>query len=397
MNKSNGFYTSTHRSNSTSGFKMFSNNNYNNNLNNNTNNIYNYIYTNISIKKEKLNPQEKQEKLKNLIITKFLKKYKINKPDTKVEDEVAKFVHGDKYDQKDFQELEEKIKVHMSETLKNYSEKFTLKYSTYTTNPSNINNIKPTTSSSVKRTFSMGNMNINNINKGNPNNYNYAISPKYDKDIVLLSSPDTANTKNLNIFNTNSNQGNQFNSSNKFDKNLLSENQNIKSENDNKEKDEQVLEDELNLSDELRLDDKKDLERAEFNGIGGEWAAINYYLSQKYIEDKMNDKLREIEVKKRQKFDLENQIKQKQIKQKEERKEEIDFANSINNVLSLINITEKQKQLEMKEKYKQKLDSQVRDEKLRKSQEIFKEKKEAKETSKNKLYKSYINYLILII
>jgi len=111
----------------------------------------------------------------------------------------------------------------------------------------------------------------------------------------------------------------------------------------------------------------------------------------------MNDKLREIEVKKRQKFDLENQIKQKQIKQKEERKEEIDFANSINNVLSLINITEKQKQLEMKEKYKQKLDSQVRDEKLRKSQEIFKEKKEAKETSKNKLYKSYINYLILII
>ena len=59
---------------------------------------------------EKLIRIQKIEKLKGLLITKFCRKYGIIKPEKKIENEIIKFVEGDKLSNEDLTKLENKIK-----------------------------------------------------------------------------------------------------------------------------------------------------------------------------------------------------------------------------------------------------------------------------------------------
>jgi len=340
MNKTNGFFTTTNRSNSTVGFKSF--------------------YAN----KEKLSQAEKQDKLKTLLIMKFMKKYQLKVLEPKIEEDIVKFVLGDKHEEKDLKELEGRIKVYVSEKL--FSQ----------LNPSN--SLK-SSMHGVKKTLSMGNLkSLNPI----PNNYGYPISTKSEKEIIPMNFLETSHGNTVNeIASPKNNQAINVATSNK---NLYGS-ESIKSDNDNNNKDkneDNEIDDDIKLNSSDELDDKN--ERLEING-GYDWGTIMAYYQQKYIEDKRNDKLRDIELKKKIRLELETQMKEKQNKQKEVIKDDIDYANSINLMVSNLNNLDKQKELEIKERImnnKIKRDNQVKDEKNKKSQEMFIEKQEAKETSK---------------
>ena len=64
---------------------------------------------------DKLIRIQKIEKLKGLLITKFCRKYGIIKPEKKIENEIIKFVEGNKFTNEDLKKLEDKIKKLLEE------------------------------------------------------------------------------------------------------------------------------------------------------------------------------------------------------------------------------------------------------------------------------------------
>ncbi len=70
---------------------------------------------NIITDNERLIRIQKIEKLKGLLITKFCRKYGIIKPEKKIENEIIKFVEGEKFTNEDLKKLEDKIKKLLEE------------------------------------------------------------------------------------------------------------------------------------------------------------------------------------------------------------------------------------------------------------------------------------------
>jgi len=68
------------------------------------------------INKEKLINIQKREKLKGLLITKFMKKYGIKNPETVLEQEISKFMLGEKLSDGDLKNLDEKLKKIISDS-----------------------------------------------------------------------------------------------------------------------------------------------------------------------------------------------------------------------------------------------------------------------------------------
>ena len=75
---------------------------------------------------ERLINLQKREKLKGLLITKFMKKYGINHPEKILEDEINKFLQGEKLNDADLQRLDAKIRRLLMEKKNNQSLKNTL-------------------------------------------------------------------------------------------------------------------------------------------------------------------------------------------------------------------------------------------------------------------------------
>lgn len=74
--------------------------------------------------KDKLINMQKREKLKGLLITKFMKKYGIKNPEAVLEEEISKFLLGEKLTDGDLKNLDSKLKkiisdVKQDETNKN--------------------------------------------------------------------------------------------------------------------------------------------------------------------------------------------------------------------------------------------------------------------------------------
>ena len=65
--------------------------------------------------KEKLINYQKREKLKGLLITKFMKKYGIKNPESILEEEISKFLMGEKLTDGDLKNLDSKLKKIISD------------------------------------------------------------------------------------------------------------------------------------------------------------------------------------------------------------------------------------------------------------------------------------------
>ena len=132
---------------------------------------------------------------------------------------------------------------------------------------------------------------------------------------------------------------------------------------------------------------KNNLERltSEHNG-GDEWNKIVKYNQKLFAEENLNNKLKDMEIKKRIREDLDNQIRQKRRVNEDEYVKEREYDEIILNHCNFLEDLEMQRKMETKErmtKEKENRDKQLIDEQKRKKIEILKEKKYDREYVKN--------------
>lgn len=130
----------------------------------------------------------------------------------------------------------------------------------------------------------------------------------------------------------------------------------------------------------------RNIERFDFPNAQDEWNAIVKYNRKLYEEEQKNNKLKDLEIRKRIREDLENQMRQKHKRNYEEQVKNREYDEIMMNHCRFLDEMEKKRNQEIKErivKEKENRDKQVQDEKLRKKTEQLKEKKYDREYVKN--------------
>jgi len=130
----------------------------------------------------------------------------------------------------------------------------------------------------------------------------------------------------------------------------------------------------------------KSVERFDFPNVQDEWNAIVKYNRQLYEEELKNNKQKDLEIRKRIREDLDNQIRQKLKRENEEHLKNREYDNIVLNHCEFLDELEKKRNQETKERVlreKENRDKQLIDEKQRKKVEKLKEKKYDREYVKN--------------
>ena len=244
---------------------------------------FSQIGKNIITPKQRILNFKKRQKLKEFLLKKFINKYKIDNPGEKIDNEINKFIQGEKLSDKDLQNLDNKIEKILS--LRKYSR-------------------------NLKSTFNH-NLSEKNIN-------------------LNQSQPDLPPIKqNQNIPNIDS-LSNQMDNNNSisFKKMRPSASMEIlpryKKVYKNPNEELADLEKELAVEEEQK---KKPIKRLDFSSLGDEWYAMASYNKILYEKQLLEERQKDLEMKKRIREDLDNQIKaklklklEKEIKEKEEDK-----------------------------------------------------------------------------
>lgn len=286
---------------------------------------------NTNYSKDRLINIQKRDKLKGLLITKFMKKYGIKNPEVILEEEIKKFLEGEKLTDLDLKQLDEKIRRLLNNTNSHENLRRNL------SNDQNLNN--------SHNANLLNNSQANNLHLPDLNNDNMSVRSKVSKK-------------------------SQY--SNKSNKEPL--------------KTRSVCSDYDDL--ESLGGRKRDIERFDFEDQKDEWNAIVAYNKRLYEDEKRQNKLKDLEVKKRIREDLDNQIRQKKNREYEEIVKNRDYDQIIKNHCNHLEELEKKKQQEIKERImreKENRDKQLKEEKHRKKVEYLKEKKYDKEIVKNLL------------
>jgi hypothetical protein len=275
-----------------------------------------------------LNPRErliniqKREKLKGLLITKFMKKYGINNPEKILQDEISKFLEGEKLTDADLKRLDEKLKKMLAD--KESSD--TLR--------------KNLTNENFGASQSLGDVVLPDLNKAD----NMSVHSKHSR---------MSGGSHLSKLNPKGGQP-EHGDLDEFDNLSISSN-------------------------------RKPVPRMDFTSQGDEWNAICLYNKQLYDEEKRLNKLKDLEVKRRTKEDLDSQIRHKLRRLNEEQNKNLEYDYILMEHNEHLRLVENQKEMERKSKIlkeKENRDKQMKDEKLRKKIENLKEKKYEKELGK---------------
>jgi len=270
---------------------------------------------------------QKREKLKGLLITKFMKKFGIKNAENFLQQEISKFLEGDVLSDSDLKRLDEKLRKMLHE---------------------NEDNEK------LRR-------NLTNAGDGEQ-----IISEEKSKvsEVVL---PEINKGETMSVYSKNSKMSGASHLS-KF---------NQKGVGHNEEEDEDL--------DLLSISSRKPIKRFDFSKEGDEWNAMTQYNRKIYEEEKRLNKLKDYDLKKRTKQDLDNQIRQKLNRIHEEQLITREYDQIQHAHTQYLNEIERQKQMEIKNKIlkeKENRDRQMKDEKMRKKIELNKEKKYDKELGK---------------
>jgi hypothetical protein len=140
------------------------------------------------------------------------------------------------------------------------------------------------------------------------------------------------------------------------------------------------------LDDYLSKNSSRNIERFDFPNEQDEWNAIVKYNRKLYEDDQKNNKLKELEIRKRIREDLDNQIRQKVKRSYEEAQKNREYDNIILNHCNFLEEIERKRTQDIREKVlreKENRDKQLLDEKTRKKIEQLKEKKYDREYVKN--------------
>jgi len=267
---------------------------------------------------------QKRDKLKMLLIEKFMKKYHITSYDPLINNEVAFFLQKETLTDNDLKALDKKIEALISKRNK-------------------INSLS----------HELINNNSNNTNSNYPK-HDYeekerakTCKPHIDKDNISVCSQISGASK--------------LSKAHKKHKDLNEEDIDYLSENNDP------------------------IERVQFQNEKDEWNAINKYNQFIFEQDKKTEKQKDQEVKRRTKEDLDNQIKQKMLRIHEERLKVKEYDKVTIDHVEKLKILEQDRKQEMKEKMlreKESRDAQRLDELKKKKIENMKNRKYEKELCK---------------
>ena len=321
--------------------------------------------------KYKINPKErlmnlqKRKKLRDLLITKFSEKYKLNCHDDIIENEISKFVQKEKLNDVDLQRLDNKIR----RMLRNNSATNILK--------SNLTKTlqQPKTEEEL----------INNKKEEYPlvqqENLNNTLANQKNENIQL-PQVNTINQNDNNKTLVHSQSTNNINLNNTY---TLFPRRTFYRQQIYKKPEEELAE----LEEELRKDEEEYKPRGprlDFSKEGDEWSAINKYNKKLYDEMLIEERMKDIMNKRRTKAELDKQIKEKIIKEYQDELKEKEYDKLMQEHLKKIDELEKKKAEDIKKQIlreKANRDALLKEENIRKRIESLKEKKFERELVKN--------------
>ena len=295
---------------------------------------------NIVNQRERLLNLQKRQKLKDLLITKFMQKYGIKNADEILEEEIGKFLQGEKLNDQDLRRLDNKIRNLLKEkaTKERLKEKLTQSLQGI---PSNTKDILPKIDS-------------NNIEEN-------TISPK-----IINPQPRILNTEPCNTLQPKNLSCSSYNPKKAFNSRRIY-----------KKPEEELAE----LEAEFAKDEKekeKNFKRLDFSEDGDEWSAIAKYNRKLYEDQIKYEKMKDEELKKRNKADLDLQIRQRLKQEYENELKEKEYDKIMEEHQKEMDELERKKQDAIKKQVmreKESRDEQMRQNYIKKRIEILKEKK----------------------
>ena len=336
--------------------------------------------------RERLMNNQKRQKLRNLLIERFSQKYNIQKNSHLIEGEITRFLQQEKLNDVDLQRLDARIKKIISDNISKESLKSSLTQNlNYNMQPQNQENpeqnfqeeesiypanYKPPEESTIRQPRYS---NLDQKNKAN-------IRPGSYQQSRPLSSQTYIRNDN-------------FRSSN-FDKN--------KNKYKSPEEELAALEKELAEEEERELREKGyyhemnndlNLNKLDFKKYGNEWAAMAAYDRKLYEQQILDEKVRNTQLKKRTKYDLDEQVKAKVKKEYEEELKEKEYDKLFREHQKKLDQIEKEKEELIKQQYlreKASREAQLKDNYVRKRIDELKDKKFDKKvirTIKNEMEK----------
>ena len=303
------------------------------------NNLAGYGRSIINQRETLLNLQKRQ-KLKDLLITKFMQKYGIKNADVILEEEIGKFLQGEKLNDKDLKRLEVKIKKLLREKVSKDKLKQKLTQSLQGINTEEILPKIDTANTIDNNTISPR---INNI-----------------KQKILNTEPSKETLSQKNLSNSLYNPLKTFGNKRKY-----------------KKPEEELAELEAEFAKEEK-ENKSKYKRLDFTEEGDEWSAIAKYNRKLYEDEIKMEKIKDEELKRRNKADLDLQIKQRLIKEYEEELKDKEYDKIMKEHQKEMDEIDRKKQESIKKqilKEKESRDEQMRQNYIKKRIEILKEKK----------------------
>ena len=275
---------------------------------------------------------QKRQKLKDLLITKFMQKYGIKHPEFYLENEINKFLQGEKLNDVDLQRLDAKIH-RMLQAQKNLD---SLHNSLNNSMNENINSTMPIIQNTLNQTRNDNNLTTHerSVTEGVMSQTSRPMgqSEKYPKfknpreELAWLEAEEA-----------------------KYEKKSIEK---------------EII--------------KHPHERVDFSSTGDEWGALAEYNRRIYLQDLKEEKMKDYEIKRRTKEDLDIQVKEKLKREYEEELRNKEYARIWKEHLKDIDEIERKKQEEMHQQRLREQSNrinQMRDEYCRKRIEELKNKK----------------------
>ena len=292
--------------------------------------------------RERLLNLQKRQKLKDLLITKFMQKYKIKNYEKVMEEEITKFLQGEKLNEQDLKRLDLKIKGLLKE-----------------------NASKERLKQKLTKSLQVDNLKNNVLPKIDTKKLidDNTLSPKIinQKTKIINTEPliDTLNNKR-------SLSSSMYSPMNAYGSKRIY-----------KKPEEELAELEAEFANDEEIN-KKNYKRLDFSGDRDEWNAIAKY-NRKLYEDQIKlEKKKDEELKRRNREDLDLQVKERlkqkyenELKEKEYDKMMIEHQKELDEI-------DKKRQEEIKKqvmKEKESRDEQIRQNYMKRRIELLKEKK----------------------
>ena len=296
---------------------------------------------NVLNQRERLLNLQKRQKLKDLLITKFMQKYKIKNYEKIMEDEITKFLQGEKLTERDLKKLDTKIRnlLEATDAKERLKKRLTQSFQ----------------ESQLKKDI-LPKIETNKLNIDN------TLSPRIiNPRPKILNTEQIGNTLEPRSLSTSmKNPLNTFCSRRKY-----------------KKPEEELAELEAEFAKDEEMN-KKNIKRLDFSKEGDEWNAIALYNRKIYEDQIKQEKIKDEELKRRNKADLDLQVKQKLRREYEEELKEKEYDKMMKEHQKELDEIDRKKQEDIKKqvlKEKESRDEQMRQNYMMKRIEYLKEKK----------------------